>query len=139
VTDALVLPGYERPRGLHPPLASPGYRSTILRAPAQPLVVLPHNLTEVTGPLLGEGRVRDTDADLTRQHAGEALGQRIVVHGRVLDSDGRPVPAHAGGDLAGERVRPVQPRAGHLGGAAGPELHRWWPHADRRPGAGTGS
>ncbi|MEN3306358.1 MAG: protocatechuate 3,4-dioxygenase, beta subunit [Micromonosporaceae bacterium] len=92
MTGTLVLPGYERPRGLHPPLASPAYRSTILRAPAQPLVVLPHNLTEVTGPLLGAGRVRAADADLTRQHAGEPLGQRIVVHGRVLERDGRPVP-----------------------------------------------
>jgi protocatechuate 3,4-dioxygenase beta subunit len=88
----LILPRYERPKGLHPPLASPGYRSTVLRAPAQPLVVLPHNLTEVTGPLLGEGRVKDSDADLTRQHHGEPLGQRIIVHGRVRDGDGRPVP-----------------------------------------------
>jgi protocatechuate 3,4-dioxygenase, beta subunit len=88
----LMLPSYERPRRLHPPLASPQYRSTILRAPAQAPVPLPQNLTEVTGPLLGEGRVRETDADLTRQHAGEPLGQRIIVRGRVLDGDGRPIP-----------------------------------------------
>jgi protocatechuate 3,4-dioxygenase, beta subunit len=86
------LPEYERPRGLHPPLATPAYRSTILRAPSRPLVLLPHNLTEVTGPLLGEGRIGPTDHDLTRQHEGEPLGQRIIVHGRVLDGDGRPVP-----------------------------------------------
>jgi len=89
---SLILPGYERPRGLHPPLASPAYKSTVLRAPSQPLVVLPQHLTEVTGPLLGEGRVKDSDADLTAQGAGEPLGQRIIVHGRVLDGDGRPVP-----------------------------------------------
>src|SRR5690348_15347539 len=88
----LVLPAYERPAGLHPPLASPQYRSTILRAPAQPPIVLPHNLTEVTGPLLGEGRIGATDNDLTRQHADEPLGQRIIVYGRVLDGDGRPIP-----------------------------------------------
>lgn len=88
----LALPGYARPRGLHPPLSSPGYRSTALRAPAQPLVLLPQNLTEVTGPLLGEGRVAPTDNDLTRQHDGDAIGQRIIVSGRVLDGDGRPVP-----------------------------------------------
>ncbi len=86
------LPVYERPRGLHPPLDFPGYRSTSLRAPSQPLVLLPHNLTEVTGPLLGAERVRPTDNDLTVGHEGEALGQRIIVSGRVLDSDGRAVP-----------------------------------------------
>ncbi len=88
----LILPSYERPRGVHPPLLSPEYKSTVRRAPAQAPVVLPQNLTEVTGPLLGEGRIKDTDADLTRQHAGEPLGQRIIVYGRVLDGDGRPIP-----------------------------------------------
>jgi protocatechuate 3,4-dioxygenase, beta subunit len=88
------LPQYIRPSGVHPPLAYPAYRSTLLRAPSRPLVVLPQYLTEVTGPLLGEDRIRDGDADLTRPPGaeGEAQGQRIVVHGRVLDSDGRPVP-----------------------------------------------
>jgi protocatechuate 3,4-dioxygenase, beta subunit len=88
------LPRYIRPSGVHPPLASPEYRSTLLRAPSRPLVVLPQYLTEVTGPVLGEDRIRDGDADLTRPPGaeGEAQGQRIVVHGRVLDGDGRPVP-----------------------------------------------
>ncbi len=88
----LHLPRYERVRGLHPPLDSPGYRSTGLRHPTQPLVLLPQDLTEITGPLLGEGRVTAADADLTTRHAGEAIGQRIIVCGRVLDGDGRPVP-----------------------------------------------
>jgi protocatechuate 3,4-dioxygenase beta subunit len=89
----IVPPGYRRaPDGVHPPLDSPAYRSTVLRAPKQPLVMLPHGLTEVTGPLLGDGRVGELDADLTRQHAAEPIGERIVVHGRVLDGDGRPVP-----------------------------------------------
>jgi len=88
----LVLPRYRRDPDSHPPLDSPGYRSTSLRHPRQPLVLLPHLLTEVTGPLLGPGRVGELDHDLTRQHAGEPIGQRIVVFGRVLDGDGRPVP-----------------------------------------------
>jgi protocatechuate 3,4-dioxygenase beta subunit len=75
----------------HPPLDFPGYRATRLRAPRQPLVPLPHRLTEVTGPLLGEGMVTGTDHDLTAQHDGEPLGERIVVEGRVLDAGGRPV------------------------------------------------
>jgi protocatechuate 3,4-dioxygenase beta subunit len=41
--------------------------------------------------LLGEGRVTAADADLTRAAGGEATGQRIVVTGRVLDEDARPV------------------------------------------------
>ena len=90
--SGLVLPRYPLPRDVHPPLLSPGYRSTVSRAPGRPLTLLPQDLTEVTGPLLGQERVGELDADLTRQHDGEPLGQRIVVHGRVLDSDGRAVP-----------------------------------------------
>jgi protocatechuate 3,4-dioxygenase, beta subunit len=92
-TSGLVLPQYERPRGVHPPLDSPAYRSTALRHPREPLVVLPHRLTEVTGPLLGHDLVRPGDDDLTSGHAGEPVGQRIVVSGRVLDGAGRPVPS----------------------------------------------
>jgi protocatechuate 3,4-dioxygenase beta subunit len=87
-----ALPEYERPRGLHPPLDSPGYRSTELRHPRRPLLPLPQGLTEITGPLLGAERVTPADADLTTQHAGEPLGERIIVTGRLLDSAGRPVP-----------------------------------------------
>jgi protocatechuate 3,4-dioxygenase, beta subunit len=75
-----------------PPLAWPPYKSTTLRAPTLPPVPLPPGRTELTGPVFGEGDLRPTDADLTRQHAGEPLGERIVVHGRVLDTHGRPVP-----------------------------------------------
>jgi protocatechuate 3,4-dioxygenase beta subunit len=85
---------YRRDDGtVHPPLLYPGYKSTVARAPSQPLVVLPQSLTELTGPLLGEGRVTAADADLTRGTGnGEAQGQRIIVHGQVRDADGRPVP-----------------------------------------------
>jgi protocatechuate 3,4-dioxygenase beta subunit len=84
---------YERePDGAHPPLDHPPYKSTALRHPKQPLVHLPHTVTEVTGPQLGPERVRgERDADLTRQHDGEPIGERIVVKGRVLDTAGRPV------------------------------------------------
>jgi protocatechuate 3,4-dioxygenase beta subunit len=86
------VPGYHREApGTHPSLDFPAYRATRLRHPSQPLVPLPHRLTEVTGPLLGEGRVSGTDHDLTVQHPGEPLGERIVVEGRVLEGDGRPV------------------------------------------------
>jgi protocatechuate 3,4-dioxygenase beta subunit len=88
----LELPHYRRTEGVHPPLNSPEYRSSQLRAPLQPLVPMPQWLTEVTGPLLGAERVTAADANLTTRHSGEPIGERITVTGRVLDSDGRPVP-----------------------------------------------
>src|ERR1051326_5749109 len=75
----------------HPPYDWPEYRSTELRAPKQPLVILPVTETELTGPAFGDADVGELDHDLTRQHAGEPLGERIVVTGRVLERDGRPV------------------------------------------------
>jgi protocatechuate 3,4-dioxygenase, beta subunit len=84
---------YRRPAaGTHPPNNSPGYRSTILRHPKQPLVIVPHTLSELTGPVYPYGHIDAYDNDLTGQHAGEPLGERIIVQGRVLDEDGRPIP-----------------------------------------------
>ena len=80
------------PAGTHPPNDSPGYRSTALRHPKEPLVIIPQTLSEITGPAYPYGRIEATDNDLTRQHAGEPLGERIIVEGRVLDEDGRPIP-----------------------------------------------
>ena len=89
----LALPEYTRPGpGNHPPLDFPEYTATALRHPTEPLVLLPHRLTEVTGPLLGDGLITMQDADLTTRHAGEPQGQRIIVSGQVRDSGGRPVP-----------------------------------------------
>ena len=76
----------------HPANASPDYGSTAKRAPSQPLILLPHTLSETTGPVFGHASVRPGDSDLTRQHQSEPLGERIIVSGRVLDEDGRPVP-----------------------------------------------
>lgn len=75
-----------QPLSLYPP-----YSSTVRRAPRQPLIVLPHTLSEITGPVYGHNSIGETDNDLTRQHAGEPLGERVIVRGRVLDDGGRPV------------------------------------------------
>jgi protocatechuate 3,4-dioxygenase beta subunit len=77
--------------GDDPPNDYPDYVATRLRAPKQPLVILPSTETELTGPAYGASAVEASDADLTRQHEGEPLGQRIVLEGRVLDTDGRPL------------------------------------------------
>jgi protocatechuate 3,4-dioxygenase beta subunit len=103
------------PDGTHPPLDSPDYRSTALRHPKEPLVYLPHTISETTGPQLSPRPVAERDSDLTRQHEGEPLGERIVVSGRVLDTSGRP--------LRGTLVEVWQANA------AGRYAHRWdrWP------------
>ena len=75
----------------HPPYLYPDYRSTELRAPGKPLLLLPHTLSETTGPAFGEGAVHELDGDLTRRHAGEPLGERIIVSGRVSDDRGHPI------------------------------------------------
>jgi len=69
----------------------PGYRSTRFRAPDRPLVTLPEELHRLDGPVFGEDDLGELDWDLTRQHEGEPIGERIIVSGRVLDEDGRPV------------------------------------------------
>jgi protocatechuate 3,4-dioxygenase beta subunit len=85
--------GYRRAKaGTQPAYAHAPYRSTEKRAPQKPLVVLPHSLTEVTGPLFTTDTAGDLSTDLTKQHAGEPIGERIIVSGRVLDEDGKPVP-----------------------------------------------
>ena len=81
-------------QGFEPPYLHPDYRATVLRAPTERLVRLPEAWFDRSpGPAFGRIPVRAGDADLTRQHPGEPLGERIIVSGRVLDSDGRPVPS----------------------------------------------
>ena len=78
--------------GSQPPLLYPPYQSTRRRAPARPLIRLPDTLSDINEPVYGWWRIGETDNDLTRQHPQEPQGQRIIVAGRVLDEDGRPVP-----------------------------------------------
>jgi protocatechuate 3,4-dioxygenase, beta subunit len=83
---------YRRPEpGTHPPYLHEPYASTAKRAPRERLVLLPHTLTEQTGPAYGHSSVRPGDEDLTRQHSGEPLGERIIVTGQVRDDAGRPL------------------------------------------------
>ena len=88
-----VVTPYRRPEpGSQPSFLYEPYRATIHRAPAKPLILLPHTLSEITGPVYGHDDIGETDNDLTCQHAGEPLGERIILTGRVLDDNGRPVP-----------------------------------------------
>jgi protocatechuate 3,4-dioxygenase beta subunit len=78
----------------HPPYASPRYMSTARRAPTHPPVRIPQSLSELTGPLYGHEVIQPGDDDLTTNACtgAPALGERIIVSGRVLEEDGRPVP-----------------------------------------------
>jgi protocatechuate 3,4-dioxygenase beta subunit len=77
-----------------PPAGTPGYKTTVLRSPRYPLLSLQDSLSEVTGPVFGHSDIGPSDSDLLQNHAGEGdvIGERIIVHGRVLDENARPVP-----------------------------------------------
>jgi protocatechuate 3,4-dioxygenase beta subunit len=87
-----VIPYRRHDETGQPTALYPAYGATVRRAPHKPLIVLPHTLSEITGPIYGHDDIAEADSDLTRQHAGEPLGERIIVRGRVLDDSGRPVP-----------------------------------------------
>ncbi len=74
-----------RPEHCHPP-----YVSSVTRSPRQPLIRVPQTLSEVTGPAFGRKSCDPKAFDLTAQHRGQSIGERIIVTGRVLDEDGRP-------------------------------------------------
>jgi protocatechuate 3,4-dioxygenase beta subunit len=97
VYDTSVTEDRRHAGGVDPPFLHPDYRSTALRAPLRPPLRIPYGPSELSGPsteALLAGRAHtapDIAADLTRQHEGEPLGERIIVHGRVLDAAGRPL------------------------------------------------
>lgn len=90
---------FARDRGWHPRPYFPDYKSSVLRSPKHALLSLGQTLSETSGPVFGHGIIGPLDNDLIRNFGpggearGEAIGQRIVVFGRVLDENGRPVPA----------------------------------------------
>jgi protocatechuate 3,4-dioxygenase beta subunit len=84
-TVATAIPGTQPDFHFSP------YVSSIARSPRKPLVLLPETRTEKTGPVFGHELIREHDNDLTAQHDADPLGERIYVHGRVLDEDGRPI------------------------------------------------
>ena len=74
-----LLPYRKAPPGAQPDYLHPPYASTVKRSPSQALILLPQTLSEITGPVFGHEQVQAQDADLTRQHAGEPIGERIIV------------------------------------------------------------
>jgi protocatechuate 3,4-dioxygenase beta subunit len=85
------LPFREYAPGTQPPYDAPAYGSTHKRHPQESLVRLPHTITETAGPRFSTAHFPPIP-DLSIVDGKTALGERIIVHGRITDEDGRPVP-----------------------------------------------
>ena len=83
-----------RDRDVHPPAYAPGYKTTVARSPRLPLWSLQQSLSEITGPVFKPDLIRPLDNDLllNARVDRDPVGERIIVFGRVLDEDARPVP-----------------------------------------------
>ena len=120
---------YQRNRDVHPPAFAAGYKTSVTRSPQKALISLQNSVGEITGPVFGHGDLDPTDHDLLVNYAkaGESpIGERIILHGRVLDENARPVPhtlveiwqANAGGRYRHKKdtyIAPVDPNFGGCG------------------------
>lgn len=119
---------YQRDRTWHPPALTPDYKTSVARAPRLPLLSLQTSASELTGPTFGHNGIAPLDNDLIRNyaHGGDPIGERILVHGRVLDENARPVPntlveiwqANAGGRYRHKKdsyLAPIDPNFGGCG------------------------
>lgn len=119
---------YQRDRRLHPPALTPDYKTSVARSPRYSMISLENTVSEVTGPTFGHGDIDPIDNDLIRNyaHTGDPVGERIIVHGRVLDENARPVPgtlveiwqANAGGRYRHKKdsyLAPIDPNFGGCG------------------------
>lgn len=85
---------FPRDRSWQPPAYSADYKTSVVRSPQRALISMPNTLSEITGPVFGHNILGEHDGDLVHNYAaaGEsAIGQRIIVHGRVLDERGHGV------------------------------------------------
>lgn len=86
---------FPRDRNWHPKALTPGYKTSIVRAPQKALISFNNTISEITGPVFGHNIIGERDNDLLHNFAkpGEsAIGQRTIIHGRVLDERGKGVP-----------------------------------------------
>ena len=120
---------FQRDRTRHPPALTPGYKTSVARSPRYSLISLQNSVSEVTGPVFGQSDIDPGDNDLLQNYAqpGESpIGERIILHGRVLDENARPVPntlielwqANAGGRYRHKKdtyLAPIDPNFGGCG------------------------
>jgi len=85
---------YQRVGGWHPPPLTPDYKTSVLRSPQRAKLSLENTISEMTGPVFGHSMIGELDDDLIRNYAttGDPIGPRMIVHGRVMDENGRGVP-----------------------------------------------
>jgi protocatechuate 3,4-dioxygenase beta subunit len=139
---------FARDPAWHPPAFAPGYKTSILRSPQRALLSLDGTISEITGPVFGHGMIGELDNDLLHNYAkpGEsAIGERIIVHGQVLDERGRPQTgvlvefwqANAGGRYRHKKesyLAAIDPNFGGCGRAITDEEGRYY-FRTVRPGA----
>ena len=119
---------FQRDRNWHPAAYTPGYKTSVTRSPQKAPISLDNTVSEMKGPVFGHDLIGETDNDLLRNfaHGGEPIGERIIVHGRVLDETGRGVPgallefwqANAGGRYRHKKetyLAPLDPNFGGCG------------------------
>jgi len=120
---------YQRNRGVHPPAFTPDYKTSVARSPRYSLISLQNSVSEITGPRFGHNDIDEGDNDLLTNYAkaGESpIGERIILHGRVLDENAKPVPntlveiwqANAGGRYRHKKdtyLAPIDPNFGGCG------------------------
>jgi protocatechuate 3,4-dioxygenase beta subunit len=132
-------PFFQRDRDWHPPAFTPQYKTSVLRSPQQALLSLDNTISEMTGPVFGHDKIGPLDNDLIRNYAktGDPIGPRIIVYGRVLDENARPVPgalvefwqANAGGRYRHKKetyLAPIDPNFGGCGRTITDEEGRYW-------------
>jgi protocatechuate 3,4-dioxygenase beta subunit len=121
---------YQRNRDIQPKAFTEIYKTSALRSPRNALLSLPSGLSEFTGPVFGHNELGALDNDLIRNFAktGDPIGERILVHGRVLDENAKPVrgtlvefwQANAGGRYRHKNdtyLAPIDPNFGGCGRA----------------------
>ncbi len=84
---------YQRDRRRQPPALTPDYKTSVARSPRHAMISLQQSVSEITGPVFGHNDIDPIDNDLIKNYAqtGDPIGERIIVHGRVLDENARPV------------------------------------------------
>lgn len=139
---------FQRDRRWHPPALAPDYKSSVTRSPNYPLLSLGNTTSELTGPVFGHRDVGPHDNDLIRNYANGdemPIGERIILHGRVLDENRRPVPntlveiwqANAAGRYRHKKdtyLAPIDPNFGGCGRTLTDEHGRYVFHTIK-PGA----
>jgi protocatechuate 3,4-dioxygenase beta subunit len=119
---------FQRDRDLQPQAYTPIYKTTVARSPRHALLSIDNSLSEITGPMFNHNELGPLDHDMLRNYAkgDDPIGERIIVHGRVLDENGRPVPntlvevwqANAGGRYRHRNdsyLAPIDPNFGGCG------------------------